>query len=203
MRSKTKEHIVTEIDPRTGALFARNPYNTDFPGRIVFMDVNMEVGSFTGDRTEFLGRNGSMASPAALLRERLSNKVGAAMDPCLALQIKIDLADGEESEIVFTLGTGRNIDDVRSLIERFRGSGPAQVRVGGGVELLESHSWRSECRDPGQESRCAHQWLAPLPDDSLPHLGTQRILPVERSLRFPRSVAGFYGADLRRATYHA
>ena len=93
------------------------------------MDVNMEVGSFTGDRTEFLGRNGSMASPAALLHERLSNKVGAAMDPCLALQIKIDLADGEESEIVFTLGTGRNIDDVRSLIERFRGSGPAQVAL--------------------------------------------------------------------------
>ena len=129
MRSKTKEHIVTEIDPRTGALFARNPYNTDFPGRIVFLDVNTEVGSFTGDRTEFLGRNGSMVSPAALLRERLSNKVGAAMDPCLALQIKFDLADGEESEIVFSLGTGRNIDDVRSLIERFRGSGPARAAL--------------------------------------------------------------------------
>ena len=129
MRSKTKEHIVTEIDPRTGALFARNPYNTDFPGRIVFLDVNTEVGSFTGDRTEFLGRNGSMVSPAALLHERLSNKVGAAMDPCLALQIKFDLADGEESEIVFTLGTGRNIDDVRSLIERFRGSGPARAAL--------------------------------------------------------------------------
>ena len=48
------------------------------------------------------------------------------MDPCLALQIKIDLAEGEESEIVFTLGTGRNIDDARNLIKRFRGSGPAR-----------------------------------------------------------------------------
>jgi cyclic beta-1,2-glucan synthetase len=129
MGSKTKEHIITEIDPKTGAILARNPYNTDFPGRIVFMDVNMDVGSFTGDRTEFLGRNGSMTRPAALSHERLSNKVGAAMDPCLALQIRIDLADGEESEIVFTLGTGRNIDDVRSLIERFRGSGPASAEL--------------------------------------------------------------------------
>jgi cellobiose phosphorylase len=119
-------HINTEIDSRTGALFARNPYNTDFPGRIVFLDVNAEQVSFTGDRLEFLGRNGSMASPDALLRDRLSNRVGAAMDPCVAQQVKIDLAEGEEREIVFTLGTGRNMDDARNLIRRFQGSGSAR-----------------------------------------------------------------------------
>ena len=135
MRSKTGMHIITEIDSRTGALFARNPYNTDFPGRAVFLDVNTELGSFTGDRTEFLGRNGSPARPAALARERLSNRVGAAMDPCAALQVKIDLAEGQESEIVFTLGTGRNVDDARSLIKRFRGSGPARSAL----EAVWSH----------------------------------------------------------------
>lgn len=126
MRSKTGMHIITEIDPKTRALFARNPYNTNFPGRIVFLDVNQEVGSFSGDRTEFLGRNGRMARPAAMMRERLSNRVGSAMDPCLAMQVKIDLADSEEREIIFTLGVGRDINDARSLILRFRGSGPAQ-----------------------------------------------------------------------------
>jgi cyclic beta-1,2-glucan synthetase len=126
MRSKTGMHIITEIDPKTRALFVRNPYNLDFPGRIVFLDVNEEVGSFSGDRTEFLGRNGRMARPAAMMRERLSNRVGAAMDPCAAMQVKIDLADGEEREIVFTFGVGRDMNDARSLILRFRGSGPAQ-----------------------------------------------------------------------------
>jgi cyclic beta-1,2-glucan synthetase len=129
MRSKTGMHIITEIDPRTGALFARNPYNTDFPGRIVFLDVNEEVGSFSGDRTEFLGRNGKMARPAALLRERLSNRVGAAMDPCAAMQVEIDLADGQEHEIVFTFGIGRDTKDARSLILRFRGSGQARCAL--------------------------------------------------------------------------
>jgi cellobiose phosphorylase len=119
-------HINTEIDSRTGALFARNPYNTDFPGRVVFLDVNAEQVSFTGDRLEFLGRNGSMARPDAMLRERLSNRVGAAMDPCIAQQVKIDLAEREEREIVFTLGTGRNMDDARNLIKRFQGSGSAR-----------------------------------------------------------------------------
>ncbi|MCX6672690.1 MAG: cyclic beta 1-2 glucan synthetase [Methanothrix sp.] len=126
MHSKTGMHIITEIDPRTGALFARNPYNTNFPGRIVFLDVNEEVGSFSGDRTEFLGRNGQIARPAALARERLSNRVGAAMDPCAAMQVEIDLADGQEREIVFTFGIGRDTNDARSLILRFRGSGPAR-----------------------------------------------------------------------------
>ena len=126
MRSKTGMHIITEIDPKTRALFARNPYNTDFPERIVFLDVNEEVGSFSGDRTEFLGRNRRMARPAAMTRERLSNRVGAAMDPCAAMQVKIDLADGEEREIVFTFGVGRDMNDARSLILRFRGSGAAQ-----------------------------------------------------------------------------
>ena len=124
-RTKSEMHISTEIDPRTGALFARNPYNTDFPGRVVFLDVNADHVSFTGDRLEFLGRNGSMARPDAMNRERFSNMVGAAMDPCLAQQVKIDLAEGEEREIVFTLGMGRNMDDARNLIKRFRGSGPA------------------------------------------------------------------------------
>ncbi len=129
IRSKTQMHVVTEIDPKTGAFFARNPYNTDFPGRIVFMDVNTEIGSFTGDRTEFLGRNGSMVRPAALAQERLSNRSGAAMDPCAALQVKIDLAEEQESEIVFTCGTGRDVEDARRLIKRFRGSSPARMSL--------------------------------------------------------------------------
>lgn len=129
MHSKTGMHIITEIDPRTGALFARNPYNTDFPGRRVFLDVNEDVGSFSGDRTEFLGRNGNLEKPAALARERLSNRVGTAMDPCAAMQVEIDLADGQEREIVFTFGVGRDAKDARNLILRFRGSGPARTAL--------------------------------------------------------------------------
>jgi cyclic beta-1,2-glucan synthetase len=126
MHSKTGMHIITEIDPRTGALFARNPYNTDFPGRIVFLDVNEDVSSFSGDRTEFLGRNAKTSRPAALARERLSNRVGAALDPCAAMQVEIDLAEGQEREIIFTFGVGRDTKDARNLILRFRGSGPAR-----------------------------------------------------------------------------
>jgi cellobiose phosphorylase len=76
----------------------------------------------TGDRTEFLGRNGSMRQPAAMARSRLSGKVGPALDPCGAIQVAFDLADGAERELSFRLGIGQDAEDAATLINRFRGS---------------------------------------------------------------------------------
>ena len=126
IRSKTQMHVVTEIDPKCGALLARNPYSIEFADRIAFIDVSEPMRSVTGDRTEFLGRNGSSSKPAALSRMRLSGKVGAGFDPCAAMQVSFDLPDNREREIVFTLGVGRDIEDVRTLVQRFRGPEPAQ-----------------------------------------------------------------------------
>ena len=125
-REKTSMHVVTELDPDTGALMARNDYNTEFAGRIAFFDVDDTARSITADRVEFLGRNGSMARPAAMELERLSGKVGAGLDPCAAIQVAFELADGQEREIVFRLGiAGRRSADASSLIRRFRGSDAA------------------------------------------------------------------------------
>jgi cyclic beta-1,2-glucan synthetase len=122
LRAKSAMHVVTEVDPKSGALFARNPYNTEFAGRVAFFDVNDTNRTVSGDRTEFLGRNGTPRSPAAMTRSRLSGKVGAALDPCAAIQVPFELADGQEREFVFTLGVGRDADDAGNLVHRFRGS---------------------------------------------------------------------------------
>ena len=120
LRPKNLLHVQTEMDPKTGALLARNYTNTEFPGRIVFLDVNDASRTFTGDRKEFIGRNGSLAQPAALKHTRLSGKVGAGLDPCGAVQVAFDLPDGHEHETRFRLGVGRNAFDVQNLIQRFR-----------------------------------------------------------------------------------
>jgi cyclic beta-1,2-glucan synthetase len=112
LRESAAPHVVTEHDPASGALFARNAYNTDFSGRVAFFHLDAEQVSHTCDRLEFIGRNRSLANPAALERAGLSGRCGAALDPCAALQTALELAPGEEQELVFMLGVGgrRNLD---------------------------------------------------------------------------------------------
>ncbi|MFA5115792.1 MAG: glucoamylase family protein [Candidatus Omnitrophota bacterium] len=121
LRDKYHMHILTEIDPKSGALFARNPYNKEFPNRAVFLDVSEPTRFVTGDRIEFIGRNGTMASPCVMRRDRLSGKVGAGADPCVAAQVKFELEDGQQKEVVFTFGSGRTVDEARDLVRRFGG----------------------------------------------------------------------------------
>ena len=120
LRQKNLLHVQTEVDLKTGALLARNPFNAEFAERIAFVDVSEPTRTLTGDRREFLGRNGSLSSPRALKRTRLSGKTGAGLDPCAALQVMFDLAAGQQREINFRLGVGRNAGDVETLIRRFR-----------------------------------------------------------------------------------
>jgi cellobiose phosphorylase len=131
LRPKTLLHLQTEMDLKSGALLARNPYQSEFAERIAFLDVNDATCSFTGDRKEFIGRNGSLSHPAALKRARLSGKVGAGMDSCGAVQVVVDLPAGQEREITFRLGVGRSPAEVQTLIQRFRGADASHAALEG------------------------------------------------------------------------
>jgi cellobiose phosphorylase len=126
LRGKSLMHVVTEHDAETGALFGRNPYNTEFGGRVGFFDVDEPVRSVTGDRTEFIGRNGSLRKPAAAGRVKLSGRVGAGLDPCAAIGITVALIDEVEYSVVFRLGAARNADDAYALVRKPRDAAAAQ-----------------------------------------------------------------------------
>jgi cyclic beta-1,2-glucan synthetase len=120
-RSASALSVVTELDPETGAMLARNPWNTTFGSRVAFADLGGRQSAWTGDRREFLGRNGTLDNPAALAGEALlSQRVGAGLDPCGALQTRVELEPGGTVEIVFFLGDAATAADARSLIARYR-----------------------------------------------------------------------------------
>ncbi len=127
LRTKSAMHVVTEIDAASGALFACNAYNSEFPGRVAFFDVDDVSRSVTGDRTEFLGRNGSLKNPEAMSRTRLSGRLGAGLDPCGAIQVPFELADGQEKQIIFRMGAGRDLEQARKLAARLRKPGSARA----------------------------------------------------------------------------
>jgi cyclic beta-1,2-glucan synthetase len=121
LRGMSLPFIVTEIDPGTRALFARNPWNADFREQVAFLDMRGIQSHWTGDRREFLGRNGTKESPAALVRNTpLTGRVGPGLDPCGAQQTEISLAAGQATEIVLLLGWAEGRDAARALIARYR-----------------------------------------------------------------------------------
>ena len=120
-RGASAPFIATEVDIATGAVLARNPWSIAFPGRVAFADLGGRQTTWTADRTEFLGRNGSPGAPAALAgASALSGTVGAGLDPCAALATRIELGAGEMAEVVWLLGEGRSAEDARALIVRYR-----------------------------------------------------------------------------------
>ena len=135
-RSAGAPFLTTQIDAATGAMLACNPWSVAFAGRVAFADLD-GAGSFTADRTEFLGRLGAVSAPAALLRDLpLSGAYGAGLDPCAALQRVVDLAPGESVEVVFLLGQCESAAAARDLVVRYR-----QADLDAVLAEVKSH-WR-------------------------------------------------------------
>jgi cyclic beta-1,2-glucan synthetase len=130
-RSVTATHVISELDPNTGALFAVNPWDQEFGQRIAFADLGGRQTGWTANRTEFIGRNGSLDAPAGLLTTKaLKKRVGAGLDPCAALKTMIELEPNGRVEIVFLLGQGNDRAHAGELVQRYRATDITTVFTG-------------------------------------------------------------------------
>jgi cyclic beta-1,2-glucan synthetase len=120
-RAASAPSIVTSIDRETGAVLACNPWSVAYGSRVAFADLGGAQTSWTADRREFLGRNGTLANPSALVQgASLSGRVGAGFDTCCALQAAVDLEPGASKDVVFFLGQGADEREAQSLVSRCR-----------------------------------------------------------------------------------
>jgi cyclic beta-1,2-glucan synthetase len=121
--SETAAAVETFADDESGAILARNPKRGEFSDSVAFALAVAPEGARvhrTGDRTAFIGRNGSPARPAALIGARvLDGRAGAGLDPCLALQVELELAPGETRDLAFLLGEGADPGAARDLIRKY------------------------------------------------------------------------------------
>jgi cellobiose phosphorylase len=136
--SKSAMHVVTQSDPVTGALFARNAYSVEFSERVAFFDTDTVDHGVSGDRTEFIGRSGTLASPAAMQHAGLSGRMGGGLDPCAALQVSFDLIDGDSKEVILRLGAQTSANAATRLVQQYRGSLVATAEL----QKVRDH-WRS------------------------------------------------------------
>ncbi len=78
LRPKTAMQITTEINPGNRCYYLQEMHITVNSEVIsAFFDVDDKSKSFTSDRTEFLGRNGTYKNPEAMGKAKLSGRVGA------------------------------------------------------------------------------------------------------------------------------
>jgi cyclic beta-1,2-glucan synthetase len=122
-KEETQMHVITEWDSESQAMLAFNRYHADFGQYVAFSFSLNTVSSYTGDRTEFIGRNRSTSFPEGLTRLSLSGHTGANLDPCSALQIQIEINPGNQIEAVFVLGYAKDVLSARQLIMKCRESG--------------------------------------------------------------------------------
>ncbi|WP_296257312.1 MULTISPECIES: GH36-type glycosyl hydrolase domain-containing protein [unclassified Pseudomonas] len=129
LRSKSAMHVVTQSDPVSGAFFARNAYSIEFTDRVAFFDTDTLDHGVTGDRTEFLGRGGTLAAPAAMRHAGLSGRMGGGLDPCAALQVAVELEEGQTREVILRLGAQTSSRAATGLVQQFRGSQVAAAEL--------------------------------------------------------------------------
>ena len=126
-RDTDQAYIVPEFDPARHALFASNRFNNEFGERVAFLAANKKPHSLTTDRAEFLGRMGSMNSPAGLKRIGLASTVRVGSDPCAAIQLHVDLAPGQVEEVFFLLGEGKDRQESITLIDKYQVQGQIEL----------------------------------------------------------------------------
>jgi cyclic beta-1,2-glucan synthetase len=121
----------TAFDNETGAVFARNDWNPAFGETVAFSALGARPTNWTADRREFLGRNGSLATPAALAgRVPMSQASGLGLDPCAALQVIVELPPGGSRDVLAFLGEETSEAAARILIARCRALDPQAVLEG-------------------------------------------------------------------------
>ncbi len=119
-RESSQLHVVTGWDDEARALIARNRYHPEYASRVAFAAIAPSAESYSGDRSCFLGRNRSLERPAAIELTGLPCRTGAGLDPCAALQIIVEMAPGEKTEIVCMMGQAGSVEEARGLVLAYR-----------------------------------------------------------------------------------
>ena len=197
---KSTMHVTTEIDPKSGAIYARNPYNGEFAEWIGFFDVDDPTRTVTGDRTEFIGRNRQLAqsggaathAPVGPSRRRTGS-------------MRRHAGDGRPRA---GAGARDRVSPRRCATTSRQPTHWCSVSAALPPRMTRSKAvsqhWQQDAgRGPGRNARrgaqLPDQRLARLSNDGLPPVGPQRLLPVGRRFRLSRPAAGCDGAGACRA----
>ncbi|MEO5579740.1 MAG: hypothetical protein ABIR58_03715 [Gemmatimonadaceae bacterium] len=136
-RERTRGHVRTEMLSAEGIMLAANTFDPEFQDQVAFSAVSEKLSAFTAGRSGFLGRNGTLASPAALEQDTLDGIAERVVDACAALQMRLELAPGETRQVTVLLGSGKGREEALTLAGRYQAPADAIVALNQSAE-----TWR-------------------------------------------------------------
>jgi len=128
-RAHSAPQVHTRVDPLSGALLASNFYNDVFAHRIAFHALCTQPLQRSGDRRAFIGRNRGLSAPLGMLAQQLEGGLGAGLDPCSAQRASFELQPDEELEILFALGAGNELEEVRAILRELGNARAARAEL--------------------------------------------------------------------------
>lgn len=171
-RQTNAPHIVTEWDNSANVMTARNTYQETFRDATAFLGIypqasqsteNSEISqelSWTADRHEFIGRNGSMEHPAAMNRVRLSNRTGTFSETCGAIQSKFTLMPESEQVVYILLGCEESNDTVLDLVKKYSQPAVCEEALKEVGDFWDHHLDQIHVSTPSQETNVLlNGWL--------------------------------------------
>jgi len=180
--AKIAMHVMTEVDSKSGMLFARNPYNTEFAGRVSSMARVRRFGLSPATGLNFLGAT-ALSGIRGNGRSQLSGKVA----PRWILRRRpgsVRISRRRRARVRLQARRRKRMPMM-----------PATWRIASG-DLLQRAVLSKRCGSTGTNARCGScgnsrpvpqrsgQRLALVPDSRMPPLGTERILPAGRRFGF-------------------
>ena len=176
------------------------PTTPSSPTAIAFFDVDDATRTVTGDRTEFLGRNGTLANPAAM-RRVAALRQGRRRPRSLRRApgaVRARRRAGARDHLQ-ARRAGRDARRRRATWCSGSAAGGRAQRARRGLAILEPHARRG----PGGNARPVRRTCWPTAGSSIrpwpAACGRARLLSVGRRVRLPRSAAGRDGAGACRA----
>lgn len=159
-RGTSAAYIIPEYDEETGMIYARNPYNNEFASRISFVAISEDETTYTCDRREFLGRNGSPGDPASMKRTHLAGTTGAGLDPCAAFQSKFDLGPNGEKTVVVILGSANSVEEARVLVKKHRSLESAETAINESIRFWDKTVSTLTIKTPDESmNTLVNRWL--------------------------------------------
>ena len=194
LRHKTLMHVVTEVDPKTGALFARNSYNRNSPTASLFSTAATRRALSPATAPSSSAATARPPSPAAHDARRLS---GASAPGSIRARDAGAFRAGRRA------GARGRLHPRRRAATRTTRARSSSASAG---RRRREQPWKRVwdfwnrtlgavyVETPDPVGQLSGQRLAALSDARLPPLGAQRLLPIGRRLRLPRPIAGCDGA---------